>query len=131
MSAAKDKPPIVVVEHWWGVENLKTITGLVTAVGVILLGFVNFFASRRADNNAKVVHTEVKSVHRLMNSQHTHLLKTVMVATRQLALVSKKPEDEVAANKAEEEYTERLRAESEQAKLDADARAKLIKESEK
>lgn len=112
--------------------TLMGLTSLVTAIGVIYIAVINKNASvaaaryaAMADKQAQATQIEVKAVHRLVNSQQTHLLKTIAITTRQLAALTKRPEDEAAAVEAERQYEDRLRAEKEQLESDSKARAKL------
>lgn len=90
---------------------ITSVTGLVTAIGVIVM----FFAGKK-------VKEEVGSIHRIVNSQQTALLKTIAITARQLAAVTKFPTDEAAAIEAERQYADRLQAEKTQANADAKAK---------
>lgn len=118
--------------HWYSGESIRSFTGLITALGVIIIAVVNKGAIDTAKDNArniessvKSVHTEVKDVHRLANNQQTQLIRTIAVTTRQLAEVTKRPEDLKAAEEAERQYESRLRFDAEEVKADAIAKEAL------
>lgn len=117
--------------------TISALSGLTTAVGVIIVAIINKrAASQAARDGAKAVaaaenaaiasdktHGEMKQVHRLVNSHLTEIMAEKQSALRKLANKTKDPEDIAAAEKAEEQFKQRMIADKSQ--QDSDAKAKL------
>lgn len=106
------------------VALIAAFTGPITAIGVIVVAIVNYRTGQKAQQSAEANHNEIKAVHRLVNSGHTQLIKTIAITARQLATSTKRKEHIAEALEAERVYDERLA--SERAQADADAKA-LVK----
>lgn len=117
--------------------TISSLSGLVTAAGVIIVAIINKRAAvQAARDGAKAVaaaenasiatdktYSEMRQVHRLVNSHLTEIMFDKKTALRRLANKTKNPEDMAAAVKAEQQYEQRLIAEKSQ--QDSDAKAKL------
>lgn len=118
-------------------STITAFTGLVTAVGVIYVAWINKRAAIKAAvvgaqavaaaENAAIAqektHGEMRQVHRLVNSHLTEIMSDKKVALRRLANKTKNAEDIAAAEKAEKQFADRMLAEKSQ--QDSDAKAKL------
>lgn len=117
--------------------TISSLSGLVTAAGVIIVAIINKRAAHQAARDgAKAVaaaenaaiasdktHSEMRQVHRLVNSHLTEIMSDKKVALRRLANKTKNAEDIAAAEKAEKQFADRMLAEKSQ--QDSDAKAKL------
>lgn len=117
--------------------TISALSGLVTAASVIVVAIINKRAAVQAaldgkkavaaaENSAiatEKTHSEMRQVHRLVNSHLTEIMQDKMVALRRLANKTKNAEDIAAAVKAEAQYAARMVAEK--AQMDSDAKAKL------
>lgn len=121
--------------------TIQAVSGLTTAVGVIIVALINKRAANQAARDgAKAVaaaenaaiaqdktHGEMRQVHRLVNSHLTEIMQDKKVALRRLANKTHDSEDIAAADKAEKQFADRMIAEKSQ--QDSDAKAKLEADS--
>lgn len=107
-------------------ETITSVTGLVTAVGVIVM----YLAGKRREKKQEIIaqsnERALQGIHKLVNGNHTHVLKQNAIATQQLATITGDPGHAQSAQEAHDLLVEHLRAEaaeqeSERLRLEAEA----------
>lgn len=98
-------------------EQVTAWTQLGTLFGVMAWGAKAAWDAAKAKRAAKLVSSDVKAVHTLVNSNMTAQMKINALQARRIAEMTKSPGDEAVAAEAEKAYAEQI---SRQATLDAD-----------
>lgn len=110
--------------------TITAVTGLVTAIGVIL----NIWLTKRHGRNAEAAgksaeaaakenQCELQSIHQLVNGQHMAVLKQNAASARRLAMITGAEADIRAARDAERTLEEHMIAEA-KAEMEREAKAK-------